>query len=234
MPKKTRSKARPKKKALSSSISKIEGSYRHGHLRDALIRAALQLINVRQDVSFTIRELAQMTGVSHSAAYRHFKSKREILIAIAINGFQMLQQSFDAALSGREESIEKSSLLVLGEAYVNFARTNPHYFRVMFHPEIKNVDDNLLLIEASKGTFGALVESISENQRRGRFIEAPPLELAMFAWSIVHGMSTLYLNNNFKGPLSFALADPRHYIQRLAQLTETGLLNEKFKGMSRP
>lgn len=89
----------------------------------------------RQDVLFTIRELAQMTGVSHSAAYRHFKSKREILVAIAIEGFQRLQKDFDATLG---KSNTKSSFVCLGEAYVNFARSNPQFFRVMFHPEIKS------------------------------------------------------------------------------------------------
>jgi hypothetical protein len=92
--------------------------------------------------------------------------------------------------------------------------------------EIKDVEDNPLLQSASGGTFGTLVQSISENQKLGRFIESPPLELALFAWSMVHGMSTLYLNNNFKGPLNIALTDPGHYIQRLAQLTEAGLMKK--------
>jgi AcrR family transcriptional regulator len=220
----------PKKRLREpvSHLSKPDGSYRHGHLRQALLQSSLQLIGERQDVSFTIRELANVAGVSHSAAYRHFKSKKEILVAIAIEGFQKLQQSMDASLV-EAELRSYSTLRALGEAYVNFARTNPQFFRVMFHPEIKDVEDSPELKAVAPKTFETLVHCISKNQQLGRFIDGPPLELAMFAWSLVHGMSTLYMNNNFKGPLSTVLIDPQDYIQKLTQFTESGLLRPNLK-----
>jgi len=219
--------SRPKKRIRepASRLSKPEGSYRHGHLREALLQSALKLIEERQDVSFTIRELASSAGVSHSAAYRHFKSKRTILAAIAVEGFQKLQQSLDSSLVDADTQ-SHSSLRALGDAYVNFARSNPQFFRVMFHPETKNVEDNPLLLAVAGATFETLVQSISENQKLGRFIDGPPLELAMFAWSLVHGMATLYMNNNFKGPLSIAMTEPQHCIQKLNELAETGLLRK--------
>jgi AcrR family transcriptional regulator len=222
--------SRPKKtiRKPASGLSKPEGSYRHGHLRQALLQSALKLIEQRQDVSFTIRELSSVAGVSHSATYRHFKSKRTILAAIAVEGFQKLQQSLDSSLVDADIH-SHSSLRALGEAYVNFARSNPQFFRVMFHPETKNVDDNPLLHAVSGKTFETLVQSISENQKLGRFIEGPPLELAMFAWSLVHGMATLYMNNNFKGPLSIALTESQYCIQKLTELAETGLLRKNLQ-----
>src|ERR1700716_2706976 len=47
-------------------------AYHHGNLRQALIDAALELIEQRGVPALTLREVARRVGVTHAAPHRHF------------------------------------------------------------------------------------------------------------------------------------------------------------------
>jgi hypothetical protein len=49
--------------------------YHHGNLREALLRAALQLIAEKGPAGFTFAEAARWAGVSPAAPYRHFRDR---------------------------------------------------------------------------------------------------------------------------------------------------------------
>ena len=57
--------------------------YHHGHLKTALLEAALGLIREVGPTAFTLREVARRAGVSHNAPYRHFRDREELLAAVA-------------------------------------------------------------------------------------------------------------------------------------------------------
>jgi len=107
--------------------------YHHGNLKETMVRTAIQLIEERGDASFTIRELAKSIGVSHSAAYRHFRSKRELLAQIAEEGFHGLQAEFDEVLRKKARRSCRVRIRGLGDAYVQYALRHPGHFRAMFH-----------------------------------------------------------------------------------------------------
>ena len=56
--------------------------YHHGHLRETLLQAAIELIPELGPAGFTLREVARRAGVSHNAPYRHFEDKEELLAAV--------------------------------------------------------------------------------------------------------------------------------------------------------
>src|SRR6266478_9649084 len=49
--------------------------YHHGHLREVLLQAAIQLIAEVGPAAFPLREVARRAGVSHDAPYRHFPDR---------------------------------------------------------------------------------------------------------------------------------------------------------------
>ena len=53
--------------------------YHHGNLRQALIDAALQLIEVRGPTGFTLAEAAKQAGVTPAAVYRHFVGREDLI-----------------------------------------------------------------------------------------------------------------------------------------------------------
>src|SRR5437667_11686444 len=69
--------------------------YHHGNLKEALIRAALELIAQKGPAGFTFAEAARWAGVSPAAPYRHFRDRDELLASVALRGFQQ----FEAALT---------------------------------------------------------------------------------------------------------------------------------------
>src|SRR5258708_30780717 len=69
--------------------------YHHGNLREALIRAALELIATKGTAGFTFAEAARFAGVSPAAPYRHFRDRDELMASVALRGFEQ----FEAALA---------------------------------------------------------------------------------------------------------------------------------------
>src|SRR3954447_17153714 len=65
--------------------------YHHGNLKEALMRAALELIAQNGPAGFTFAEAARSAGVSPAAPYRHFRDRDELLSSIARRGFDQFE-----------------------------------------------------------------------------------------------------------------------------------------------
>src|SRR5258706_529025 len=65
-------------------------AYHHGNLRQALIDAALELIEQRGVPALTLREVARRVGVTHAAPHRHFADRAALVAAVAEQGFRGL------------------------------------------------------------------------------------------------------------------------------------------------
>ena len=105
--------------------------YHHGNLREALVRAALDLIAQKGPAGFTFADAARWAGVSSAAPYRHFRDRDALLADVARRGFEL----FEAALSqawddGRPDPYR--AFENVGRAYLHFARNEPAYYSAMF------------------------------------------------------------------------------------------------------
>jgi AcrR family transcriptional regulator len=112
------------------------GTYHHGDLRNAFMRAALGLVSTRGVHAFSLREAAREIGVSPSAAYRHFTDKEALLDAVATDGTHRMaarmQAAGDAAREGREGACATlAALWAYAEAVIEFAVENAAHWRVM-------------------------------------------------------------------------------------------------------
>ena len=159
--------------------------YHHGDLRAALLRAALEAIDERGASALSLRQVAGRAGVSHTAAAYHFGDKAGLLTAIAAEGYRRLGDALDTARSS-------GAFLDVGVAYVNFAVTNRAYFDVMFRPELHH-RDNPDLRDARARTAQILYGTKSPTTEQ--------LADGVAAWAIVHGVATLWLNDNLPAQL---------------------------------
>ena len=109
--------------------------YHHGNLKEALLRAALELIAKKGPAGFTFAEAARWAGVSPAAPYRHFRDRDELLANLALRGFErfaiVLEQAWD---DGRPQPF--AALDRMGKAYLEFARAEPAYYSAMFEAGI--------------------------------------------------------------------------------------------------
>jgi len=165
--------------------------YHHGNLREALIRAALQLIAEKGAAGFTFAEAARFAGVSPAAPYRHFRDRDELLASVALRGFEQ----FEAALArawdeGRPDPI--AALDRLGKAYLEFARTQPAFYSAMFEAGIPLGADSALR-SAGERAFAVLrgaAELICATMpAAGR---PPTLMVALHIWTMAHGTASLF------------------------------------------
>src|SRR5271165_2710315 len=105
-------------------------AYHHGNLKEALIRAALELIAKKGAAGFTIAEAARWAGVSPAAPYRHFRDRDELLSDIARRGFDLFEAALTHAWDGGRPTAS-AAFDRLGKAYLGFARAEPAYYSAM-------------------------------------------------------------------------------------------------------
>jgi AcrR family transcriptional regulator len=175
--------------------------YHHGDLPRALLEAALQAIAEVGPAAVSLRDLARRTGVSHAAPAHHFCDKAGLLTAVATDGFERL-----AATLG-ETYQTTGSFLEVGVAYVRFAVTHRAHFEVMFRPELYRTDDPNL-VRARDGARSLLYPPAATTSPDGDAVRA-----AVAAWSLVHGLATLWLNHNLPPQLG---DDPEQITREVA------------------
>jgi AcrR family transcriptional regulator len=162
--------------------------YHHGHLREALLKAAIQLVAEVGPAGFTLREVARRAGVSHNAPYRHFPDREDLLAAVAAQGFRELTQAMRHA--AEQEPDPLGQLKRAGLAYVEFALRRPEHFAVMFDAPVskRQTPDSA---HAAEEAFGTLVGLVKSCQDEGRLPAGDLRQLALLAWSMVHGIAKL-------------------------------------------
>lgn len=177
-------------------MAKKSGSFHHGNLSDALVKAATQLITTRKATTFSVREVAQSLGVSHAAAYRHFKSKSDLLAIIAQTGFIELRDALEAVQVRISAKIEvKETLRAMGNAYIEYALHNAGAYRTLFHPDICDAALYPQLHEVSFASLQVLIDILELGQAQGIVAKAPnAANLATIIWSALHGYASLILD----------------------------------------
>lgn len=175
-------------------------AYHHGDLRRALLQAAWRLVKRAGLPGLTLREVAREVGVTHAAPYHHFATRSALLDALAEEAFVGLE----AAMRGAHEACTDPGerLYLIGRAYVDFARDKPEQLQVMFRPRSDELEGPPppSLAEVGARAFAQLYDAVVECQKHG---VAPagedPHQLALAAWSVVHGFALLWVD----GPLDF-------------------------------
>jgi AcrR family transcriptional regulator len=173
--------------------------YHHGDLRSALVRAAVETIGESGAAAMSMREVARRAGVSHTAATYHFGDKAGLLTAVAAEGYRLLGEALAAAAQA-----EHGSFLEVGVAYVRFAVECQAHFEVMFQPALYHGDDPELQ-DAKRATAALLYRTADADEAH--------VAAGVAAWSLVHGLATLWLNGNLPALLG---DDPEEIARRVA------------------
>ena len=196
-------------------------SYHHGDLRAALLATTRALLADVGIEGLNLREVSRQAGVSHAAAYNHFRDKAGLVRAVADAAFMRLAAEMRDVRSNPGDPLQL--LKRMGVAYVGFAYRNPVEFKIMFRPELCGIVDELAALQSDEA-YRLLIGAIEDCQRAG-FIGAGPSEpIVLAAWSMVHGLSSLIVD----GPNS-RLAPTLDAAESLAQ----GCIDSLIAGLSR-
>ena len=183
----------PKPRARSAASARPAAPYHHGDLRRALIDTALAMVTEEGAWNFTLREVARRAGVSQAAPYNHFEDKSALLAEVAAFGFQSLRQTLEAAARGQPRSA-RQAFAGIGAAYVRFGVEHPAHYRLMFGAELADKARHPTLQAASDATFAVLTGVLERGQASGQVRRGAVRDQALAAWSLVHGLTTLLID----------------------------------------
>jgi AcrR family transcriptional regulator len=164
---------------------RASGSYHHGNLRNALLKAARALLEEKGPSSLGLREVARRVGVSAPSAYHHFPSLDAIAVGLAEQGAGEMAACLKVAPADG-----KGLLLRTGEAYVAFARANPALYRLMFGEGFPAASQSGRAVRDLRQRTYAIVERALAER-----LPAEDLPVAgLYLWSVVHGLALLMID----------------------------------------
>ncbi len=167
--------------------------YHHGNLRNALIVAAAELIEERGSNDFSMIDASRRAGVSSAAPYRHFKDRDALLEAVCLVAFMALSDAIDAASQPFKPGTPEH-IIALGKAYITFVTSHPAFYNLMWGDRgIQAIDSGSAELKSSG--FYTLVDSVQELCGGD---EGDALSLATRLWALVHGLSSLALNQHLE------------------------------------
>ena len=171
-------------------------AYHHGDLRDALVRAALEILEDSTVTEVSVRAAARRAGVSTGAPYRHFADRDALLSAVAAVGYRELAGALVAAHPAPKTADDLADIAV---AYVQFALTRPGLFRVMFAEGCDRTDpDRVAAVAAITEYVKAIAQQVVPT------VDSEPLATAM--WALVHGLAFLHMDGKFDSSSTAAVA----------------------------
>jgi AcrR family transcriptional regulator len=167
--------------------------YHHGSLPEALMDGVARAVTEHGVSGVSLRDVARQAGVSHSAPAHHFGSKAGMLTAFAARGYDLLAESVIAEVLAAAPADGPAELAAIGRGYVAFAVAHQAEFEVMFSPDAIDIEDPRLHA-ASEGAYALLTAAIRRCGEQGLLHGRSPEVVAVAAWSMVHGLSALWLS----------------------------------------
>lgn len=168
--------------------------YHHGNLRQALIDAALELIEAKGPGGFTLSEAAKQAGVTPAAVYRHFQGREDLIAEAARQGFEMFADLMQYAYDGGQPSA-LTAFEATGRAYLAFARKNPGHYIAMFESGI-SVNRTPELAAAAGRARAVLERAASDLSEHIAPDKRPPASMvSAHIWAMSHGVVELFARN---------------------------------------
>ncbi|HEX6351761.1 TetR/AcrR family transcriptional regulator [Actinophytocola sp.] len=151
-----------------------------------IVATARELAEQQGWDAVTTRRLAERIEYSQPVLYSHFRGKREIIGAVALEGAAEMAAAVRAAAASAADG-PRARVTALARAYLDFAARNPAVYDAMFQ-----LDGGLAFAKADtpeplKDAFAALLETLGEVAGDGVH---PGLFTEVF-WASLHGLATL-------------------------------------------
>ena len=165
-------------------------TYHHGDLKNALIKAGVEILESEGLGELSLRKVAKQAGVSHAAPYSHFADKQALIAAISTEGYKQLYNQIESVIKLHWEDPE-TLLIETAWAYVQFALNAPDRFKLMFSGVLEK--EYAEFVEISQENFSQLLKVVEACQQTGVLKSGSSDVVAVSVWSTVHGFTSLLL-----------------------------------------
>ncbi len=196
--------------------------------REEITATAWKQIAEHGVASLSLRAIAREMGVTAPGLYRYFPSRDDLVTVLIIEAFNSFSMALETSRESCKPDDHAARFRAICKAYFQWALSNPQKYALIFGTPVPGyVLDNRAGPAAQRG-FLALQNVIGEAHAAGKIsgdavtIRLPaalksqyevlkkygmpyaPIvtHLALSAWSMIHGMTSLYLYGYFSGFLA--------------------------------
>lgn len=202
--------------------------YHHGDLKNALIKAGVEILSRDGVHGLSLRKVAQKAGVSHTAPYAHFVDRQALIAAISTEGYRIIYKQVHDVI--RRYPGKPLQQLVEGAlAYIQFALRDPAHFKVTLSSVLEREKDYPSFVEMSQKSYGLVVQIVERCQAAGLLRPGPVDVEAVSVWSIVHGFVSLLLEGQFYHSILERYTVRELLISCLAHITLIELTPETYQ-----
>jgi AcrR family transcriptional regulator len=170
-------------------------NYHHGDLRNALIMAAVDLIEDSGSEEFAMSDAAKRAGVSAAAPYRHFKDKGALLEAVCDLYFIGLAEETSATRDAYPEGA-RECIIAMGQLYARYVLSRQAFYNLAWSREMDA--QSTPQDQAERPGFHVFIGVVEAWCKKQGLADTDPLDLGIKLWALVHGLAVLEMNGQLK------------------------------------
>ncbi len=167
--------------------------YHHGDLKAAILERAAEIIEEKGIEALSLRAIARDLNVSHGAPNRHYKTRADLLNALATDGWERIRLATLDAADQEASDHPFDKLNAMGRGFLLWALRNKAAFISITHPDVGRHAD-FALTEAMTSFQDAVRTVVAETQLSGRYPTVDTTLLTLYTNSVPFGLATLLLN----------------------------------------
>jgi AcrR family transcriptional regulator len=162
------------------------------HLRREILDAAGQLFAEEGYEHVTVRRVAERIQYSQGVIFYYFRNKAEILTALCEETFSGLGVRFEQLKASHVDPLDR--LLAASRAFVEFATTHPHHYRVVLTPPpLMDGEDSVERIgRLGQALFTELGRLYEDCCRVGAFRPSDPFSAGLSWWNCLSGLIVFF------------------------------------------
>ena len=182
-----------------------KNTYHHENLKQELIETGIRIMAEDGIQALTIRSLAAACGVSHTAPYKHFRNKEEIITAVTVHVKERFAASLLETLRTIPEEDSGKRIVELGKSYVHFMLENPYYLKILFFSNGTRTIGSAILEENVDFTDPlSIFKETAIAHLKSLHIQPENYEYHIVAmWGLVHGITLMLMNGNWKPEIHY-------------------------------
>ena len=165
-------------------------AYHHGNLRAALVDEGLEQLERNGLDDLSLRALAESLGVSKTAPYRHFQTKRDLFSALAAEGYSRFADMLEEYEPKLMVLDPQRRMAEMQRIYAGFAQRQPELYRLMFSRLGNSLHSERCKVNAQRA-FGVLVRFAESLLSTG----ADSRALALSIFASLHGWMTILMDD---------------------------------------
>jgi AcrR family transcriptional regulator len=186
----------------------LRGRFR-AQVREEVKQLALRQLAEGGAPALSLNAIAKELGISGPALYRYFDSRDSLLTELVIDAYHDLAAALEAKAGDDART--------LAHAYRDWARAEPHRYRLLFRAPLAGYDaHSARLVEASQLAMNVVIDVLSRlapappadesplgaqldrwAERRGLKVPASVALAATTLWARMHGLVSLEIEGDF-------------------------------------